>query len=276
MKQFGFIGMGNMAKALAAGFIKNGALKADRICAYAPNQEKLKRNADEIGFIPAASLAELAQKCDTLIMACKPYQIESVLKELCDLRAQGKNSCSVLLSVASGWDHAAYVSALSRLNAEGSMRIQFVMPNTPAMVSEGVFLFEETTSLHEEELKQVKEMFGRLGTVETLPSHLMGIGSAVSGCGPAFVDLLMEAYADAAVKYGIPRETTYRLIAQMVLGSAKLQQETGLHPGILKDQVCSPGGTTIRGVGALEENGFRHACISSIDAIMSAKQNERD
>ena len=100
----------------------------------------------------------------------------------------------------------------------------------------------------------------------------MGIGGAVTGCGPAFVDLFMESYADAAVKYGIPRKTAYSLVAQMILGSAKLQLETREHPGVLKDNVCSPNGTTIRGVCALEENGFRNACIKSIDEIMNMKK----
>ncbi len=96
----------------------------------------------------------------------------------------------------------------------------------------------------------------------------MRIGGAVSGCGPAFMDLIMEAYADAAVKYGVGRETAYRIVSQTMLGSAKLQQVTGDHPGVLKDAVCSPGGTTIRGVSALEECGLRSACIRSIDEIM--------
>ena len=99
----------------------------------------------------------------------------------------------------------------------------------------------------------------------------MGIGGAITGCSPAFVDLFLEAYADAAVKYGIPRADAYPLIAQAVLGSAKLQQASGLHPGVLKDQVCSPAGTTICGVQALETNGFRAACMASIDAIMQKK-----
>ena len=148
------------------------------------------------------------------------------------------------------------------------------MPNTPAMVGEGVFLFENKGTLTEEEDIYVRSLFGNLGVVIDMPTALMGIGGAVSGCGPAFVDIFMEAYADAAVKYGIPRATAYQLIAQTVLGSAKLQMETGKHPGVLKDEVCSPNGTTICGVAALEENGFRNACIKSIDAIMLKKSGK--
>ena len=262
MEQFGFIGMGNMAKALADGFIASGALQKEQVFAFAPNQEKLSKNAEAIGFTPESSLAELVEKCDTLIMACKPYQIEGVLSEIGD-QIKGK----VLLSIAAGWDYARY-SACPYMD---QVRIQFIMPNTPAMVKEGILLFEEIHSLTDAECKQAKELFGVLGLVQVLPTHLMGIGGAVCGCAPAFVDLFIEAYADVAVKYGIQRDAAYKLISQMVLGSAKLQMETGLHPGVLKDQVCSPAGTTIRGVAALEENGFRHACIASVDEIMRFK-----
>ena len=142
------------------------------------------------------------------------------------------------------------------------------MPNTPAMVGEGTFLFEETTSFAAEELAAVRALFAAIGTVETLPTSLMGIGGALSGCGPAFVDLLIEAFADAGVLYGMPRDQALRLVSGTVKGAAVLQLETGLHPGVLKDMVCSPGGSTIRGVAALEKCGYRAACIAAIDAIM--------
>lgn len=261
MKKIGFIGMGNMAKALAQGFLQSGLIFGENMYAYAPHFDKLKKNAEEIGFCPCNSLAELVDSVDTVIMACKPYQIEEVLKELGD-----KLSGKVLISVAAGWGYEKY-----KQYVDSSVRVQFVMPNTPAMVGEGVMLFEASNSLLPEERNEVIELFQTVGIVEELPDHLMGIGGAVAGCGPAFVDLLIEAYADAAVKYGISRETAYRLISQTVLGSAKLQLETGEHPGVLKDNVCSPGGTTICGVTTLEKEGFRHACVASIDAIMQKK-----
>ena len=146
------------------------------------------------------------------------------------------------------------------------------MPNTPAMVGEGVMLFEEQHSLTKEEHDYIMELFATLGIVEELPTRLMGIGGAISGCGPAFMDLIMEAYADAAVKYGISRETAYRLVSQTMLGSAKLQQVSGSHPGVLKDAVCSPAGTTIRGVEALEHGGLRAACMDSVNVIMDMKR----
>ena len=268
MKKLGFIGMGNMAKALAAGFIGKKAIEAQNVFAYAPNQEKLKKNAEEIGFTPVAGLTELVNAVDTIIMACKPYQIESVLSDIKNAAdcegLTGKN----LISVAAGWDFDKYSQYIGKETG-----FQFVMPNTPAMVGEGVLLFEEKNSLPEEERDAVKALFASVGIVEELPSNLMGIGGAVAGCGPAFVDLLIEAYADAGVKYGLQRATAYRFVEQMILGSAKLALETGKHPGILKDEVCSPGGTTIRGVAALESEGFRAACEASIDAIMDFKKS---
>ena len=258
MKTLGFIGMGNMAQALAVGFISSGSIEKENVYAFAPNQEKLKKNSERIGFRPLSSLEELAEKADTLVMACKPYQIEGVLEEL-GSSILGK----AIISIAAGWDFAKYQTFLSK-----QVRLQFIMPNTPAMVGEGVFLFEETNSLEEEERKQIEELFSALGLVKEVESSLMGIAGAITGCGPAFVDLMIEAYGDAAVKYGMKRADAYALISQMILGSAKLQLETGSHPGVLKDNVCSPAGTTIRGVTSLEESGFRSACVKSIDAIM--------
>lgn len=261
MKNIGFIGMGNMALAIAGGFIKSGKVQGGNIFAYAPNQEKLRANAAKLGFNAEPSLGSMIAKCDTVIVACKPYQVQGVLDEA-GAALNGKN----LVSVAAGWVHESFHAILG-----DDVHIQCIMPNTPALVGEGVMLFEQKTSFGAEELAGLKDLFAALGTVEELPTALMGIGGAVSGCGPAFMDMIMEAYADAAVKYGIPRPTAYRLVAQTMLGSARLQQLTGDHPGVLKDAVCSPNGTTIRGVDTLEKHGLRGACIASIDAIMEYK-----
>ena len=258
MKKLAFIGMGNMAGALVRGFLNSGKIAAADVAAYDPNTEKLSTVAKELGFYAASSLADAVTFADTVLVACKPNHVEGVLAEVKEL-LHGKT----LLSIALGWDFAKYSEILDK-----DVRIQFIMPNTPALVGEGVFLFEESNSLEKEEAEQIRALFGSIGLVTTLPSRLMGIGGALTGCGPAFADLFMEALADAAVKYGIARELSYTLISQMLLGSAKLQKETGTHPAILKDAVCSPGGSTIRGVTAREKAGFRAACQAAIDAIM--------
>lgn len=258
MNKLGFIGMGNMAKAIAAGIIKSGKISGSDIYAYAPHQDKLRKNAEAIGFTACGSMEELLGAADTVVMACKPYQIEAVLEE-----NRGALAGKALISIAAGWDYARYEPMVDERT-----RVQFIMPNTPAMVGEGVMLFEETNSLEAEERQELMDMFSALGLVEEIPTHLMGIAGTLTGCGPAFIDLVIEALGDAGVKYGVPRAQAYALVSQMILGSAKLQLETGEHPGLLKDNVCSPAGTTIRGVAALERAGLRAAFLDAVDGIM--------
>ncbi|MBR6326447.1 MAG: pyrroline-5-carboxylate reductase [Lachnospiraceae bacterium] len=268
--KIGFIGMGNMAQALCAGFLSTGLVQEADVSAYAPHREKLLQNAEKLHFRPAESLTALAEGSDLLFVACKPYQIEDVLKEIGPALAD-----KALVSIAAGWTLAKFKEALGRTGTSfkaDCVRVLAVMPNTPAMVKEGVFLLEEEHTLTQEEHDFVVRLLTPLGLVKEVPGKLLAIGSAVTGCLPAFVDLFIEAYADAAVKYGMSRADAYPLISQAVLGSAKLQLTTGEHPGSLKDKVCSPAGTTIRGVQALEQEGLRAACMASVDAVM----NKRD
>ena len=257
MKKIGFIGMGNMAQALAKGFIGSGKIAAEDVFSYAPNQEKLAANAEKIGFTPCISLKELSLNCDTLIIACKPYQIESVLEELGD-SVSGKN----IVSVAAGWDFEKYSKYVSENTC-----VQYIMPNTPVSVAAGTVLVEETSSLGKGDKAQLMDLLEGVGAAVELPSKLMNTGMAISGCGPAFFDMIIEALGDGGVKNGLPRDKAYELAARTMEGSAKLFLESGLHPGQLKDQVCSPGGTTIKGVAVLEEEGVRSAFIRTIDVI---------
>ena len=256
--KIGLIGMGNMATALTRGFLNSGKITASEICFFDPDVKKMENMSKELEISALSSEREVASTADMVLIACKPYHVQGALDAMGDA-LHGK----ALLSIALGWDHAAYRAVLPE-----DVRVQFVMPNTPAMVGEGMFLFEQTTSFLTEELSFAHALFAAIGEVETLPSALMGIGGALSGCGPAFADLLIEAFADAGVFYGLPRDKAYKLVSQTLKGSAKLQLETGMHPGVLKDMVCSPGGSTIKGVAALEHNGLRSACLAAIEAIM--------
>ena len=246
MKTIGFIGMGNMAQSLAQGMLRADAKL--KICAFAPHQDKLKKNAERIGFAAMETPKEVASASDMIVIACKPAQVKSVIEQIA-----GEIGGKAVLSVAAGWDYARYEEILP----EG-VRFQYIMPNTPAMIGEGVFLFEDKNSLTGKEQAFCRKIFSAMGM----------LGAALTGCGPAFVDMMLEAYADGAVKHGMPRERAFRLLSQMVAGAALLQLKTGEHPESLKDKVCSPGGTTIRGCAALEEAGFRNACIRSIDAVL--------
>ena len=258
--KIGFIGMGNMAQALASGFIKYGRVKAQGLKAFAPNQKKLKENADKIGFTPVATLPELLEDSDIIILACKPYQMDTVLGEIKDL-LKGK----AVISVALGWNFKKWESEQIK-----DTRFQFVMPNIPVCTGEGVLIFEEENSLFDGERTDIMKLFESVGLITELPSRLIGIGGAISGCGPAFANMCIEAYADAAVRYGIQRDKAYELVSATLMGAARMQLMTGEHPAVLKDKVCSPAGSTIKGVMALEREGFRRACQTSIDEIMKS------
>ena len=258
MNKLAFIGLGNMGRAICSGLISGGAMAAGDILGYAPHWEKLSAYARETGIRPCRSVLEAVEGADTVLIAVKPYVIEGVLAEL-RAALRGK----ALVSVALGYD-CARLTAL----VDSSTRVQFIMPNTPAMVGAGVMLFEQATTLEAAERRELMDKFGVLGVVEELPSSLMSIGGTLSGCGPAFCALVIEAMADAGVKYGLPRATAYRLASKTLSGTGEMQLVTGTHPGVIKDGVCSPGGTTIRGVEALERAGLRAAFMDAVQAIM--------
>lgn len=261
MKKIAFIGLGNMGKAIASGLVKGGAIEAENAWGYDPYREGLAAFCEETGIQGCESAEEAISHADTVLIAVKPYVIEGVLAQIRDA-LRGK----ALISVALGYDHAR----LSPL-VDASTRVQFVMPNTPAMVGAGVMIFEGTSSLEAGERAEIMEKFKYLGIVEELPSHLMGIGGAVSGCGPAFSAMVIEALADAGVKYGLPRPIAYRLASKTLAGTGEMQLKTGMHPGVIKDAVCSPAGTTICGVEALERAGLRAAMLDAVQAVMEKK-----
>lgn len=254
--KIGFLGFGNMARAMAEGFLHSGAVLPSQIAACAAHWDKLKKNAEMKGAVPCRDASETVERSDIVIAAVKPYLMEQVLSPL-----RGALRGKILISVASGWD-------FQRLSALLGPEIHClsVMPNTPVSVNEGVVLIEETHSLTEEEYKTARELLGLLGTAEALPSAQMDAAGKISGCGPAFAAMFLEALGDAGVYHGLPRQLAYKLAAQMLAGTGKLQLETGDHPGAMKDAVCSPGGTTIAGVEALERDGFRAAVMDAIDA----------
>ena len=258
MKKLAFIGLGNMGRAICSGLIAGGAVAAEDVRGYAPHWDRLEAYARETGIAPCRSAQEAVEGADTVLITVKPYVIEGVLAELRDA-LKGK----ALISVALGYDFARL-----RALVDESTRVQFVMPNTPAMVGAGVMLFEQASSLLPQERTEIMARFESLGVVEELPTHLMGIGGSVSGCGPAFCAMVIEALADAGVKYGLPRATAYRLASQTLAGTGKMQLATGQHPGAIKDGVCSPAGSTIRGVEALERAGLRAAMLDAIQATM--------
>lgn len=257
----GFIGFGNMAQAMAGGFVRSGAVQPGDIGACARDRAKLQRNTEPQGFRAFDDAAAVAGFADVVIVAVKPYQVEAVLAPVRDLLA-GK----IVVSVAAGVTFDDY----ERILAPGTRHLSTI-PNTPVSVCEGIVVCERRHSLSDAEWQEVKALLSKIGLVLQMDTALLNISSAVCGCGPAFVAMFIEALGDAGVKYGIPRADAYRMASQMIVGTGKLQLATGLHPGAMKDAVCSPGGTTIVGVAELERKGFRGAVIDAVDAIQNKK-----
>lgn len=252
----GFIGFGNMASAMAEGFIRSGKVAASRIYACAGNYQRLVKRAEAMGIRPRKDAESLLASADVIIVAVKPHVVPEALAPI-----MKKLGDKPVVSVAAGWPCARYDDLMP-----GTCHLS-IMPNTPVAVNEGVIICEASHTLTERQEKLVRSLLESLGTVQDVDSSLMSIAGTVTGCSPAFIAMVIESLADAAVKHGIPRAAAYPLVSQTVAGTAKLQLEQGTHPGVMKDAVCSPGGTTIRGVAALEEAGLRSAFIKAIDAI---------
>lgn len=255
-KNIGFIGTGNMGTAMIKSIVKSGIVPAGNIQIYDIDKAKLKALADETGAAAAESAGDVADKSDVVILAVKPNTVKKVLESCC-----GKfDSSKILVSVAVGVPIKFYKNIIG-----SDRKVVRTMPNTPALVGEGMTLVSYDNNISEGDLKIVTALFECLGQVEILEERLMSEVTALTGSSPAYVFMFIEAMADAAVLSGIPRNLAYRLAAQAVLGSAKMVLETGKHPGELKDQVCSPAGTTIEAVSSLEKNGFRYAVIEAMN-----------
>ena len=257
MATFGFIGTGNMGGALVKAVSKS--VDPSDIIVANRTRQKAEELAGTVGCMVGDNLE--AALCDYVFLGVKPSLIDGVIKDVNE-SIKLRDTSSVLISMA---------AAVSIENVESFVGFKHpvirIMPNTPVSVGEGVILYctnDNVTPAAEEEFKKALSHAGALIKIE---EKLMDAASALSGCGPAFVDLFMESLADGAVACGVPRATAIELAARTVLGSAKLLIESGKNPGLLKDEVCSPGGTTIEGVKALEDAAFRSA---SMNAVMAA------
>ena len=261
MKKIGFIGFGNMAGAIAQGIIQSGFLKPYDCIGY-DIDIKMIQKMNMMGIETARDIAQIINQSSFVFVGVKPQVVESIL---IPYKEQLKEKA--LISIVLGYDFEKYQQLL-----DDSTRHIFVMPNTPVQVEQGMSLIEERHSLKKEEFEFVRKMFEAIGCVEVVPSHLMATAGTLSGCGPAFVYMMIEALADGAVKEGVPRALAYQLASQTLAGAAIMQQKTQQHPGVLKDQVCSPGGSTICGVEALEKGQLRATLISAISAAVHYKK----
>lgn len=261
--KLGFIGCGNMATAIISGIIKNNIVSAQDILVSDASANALDRATDTLGVLTTKDNVEVASQVDVLVLAVKPQFCETVITEI----AQSVPKTTLIISIAAGL-------TLKRLESlfERTLKIVRTMPNTPALVSEGITAICANDQVTDADMEIVMKLFGSFGIAEQVSEKLMDAVVAVSGSAPAYIFILIEAMADAAVAEGMPRDKAYRFAAQTVLGSAKMVLETGKHPGELKDMVCSPAGTTIEAVRVLEKTGFR-GCI--MDAMQACAEKSR-
>ena len=253
MSNIGFIGVGNMGGALA----RAASLSGHTVYLTDKNMAKAKELAAEIGA-SAVSAEALLSGCDMVFLGVKPQMLDAVAKEIRPVldKRQG-NVC--LVSFLAG-------VSLARLeDAFGSLSIIRMMPNTSVAVGEGVIVWCANAAVTDADKKLYAEALAFAGMLDSLDEKLIDAATAVMGCGPAYVYLFIEALADGGVKCGLPRDKALAYAEQMVLGAGKMARESGKHPGELKDAVCSPGGSTIAGVAALEDGSFRGVTIDAVE-----------
>lgn len=254
--KIGFCGCGNMGSAILGGIIESKVIDQDDIYIYEPkddNIEKIHNSYDQVNFLK--NNKEVVKNSDAIFIAVKPYLYENVLKDIKDTLDEDK----ILITIAPG-------ITIEKVNniINGKSKIVRTMPNTPALVRQGMTAVSFDSRINNSEKTKIISILESFGEVEEIREELMDHVPAVSGSSPAYVYMMIEAMADGAVKAGIPRDKAYKFAAQAILGSAKMVLETGKHPGELKDAVCSPGGTTIKSVSKLEEKGFRSAIIEAM------------
>jgi pyrroline-5-carboxylate reductase len=266
-KKIGFIGSGNMAKAILGGLLSSGVAASDNIMASALTEATTKDINKEFNIITTRDNKMVAESSDYLFLAVKPDQYSGVIEEVkTHLKAN-----AIVITIAAG-------VTLHSLGEQLGEKVKIVrtMPNTPSLVGEGMSALCPNNRVTESEMAEVLELFKSFGQAEILEEYLMDAVPAVSGSSPAYAFMFIEALADGAVKQGIPRDKAYKMAAQALLGAAKMVIETGSHPGELKDAVCSPGGATIEAVSTLEKTGFRASVLSAMESCYKKSKNMVD
>lgn len=260
----GFIGTGNMAGAIMGGLIKEGLMKPDEMIGSDISETGRQRVREQYGIHVTGDNKEVAAKADLLVLSVKPQFYPAVIAEIKDIVRPEQ----LIITIAPG-------KTLKWLEEQfgGSRKMIRTMPNTPAMVGEGMTAVCAHPSVTKEELEYAVSILAAFGKVEVVPERLMDAVVAVSGSSPAYVFMMIEAMADTAVAEGMPRAQAYKFAAQAVYGSAKMVLKTGKHPAELKDMVCSPAGTTIEAVRVLERDGFRSAVIEAMKACADISRN---
>ena len=255
----GFIGCGNMGGALAKAAAKSELLKPEHICIADRMTAQAEKMAAELGGAIVGSNKDVAKHCDYIFLAVKPQMMQGVLEEIAPVLKE-RTDRFVLVTIAAGLT----MESIQKM-AGGNYPIIRLMPNMPAAVGQGMILYCSAKT-HLDEMVTFLHMMKEAGRFDELSESLIDAGSAVSGCGPAFVYMFIEALADGGVACGLPRQKAQEYAAQTLLGAAEMVLKSGMHPGALKDAVCSPAGSTIQGVRALEAGGFRGDIFEAVVA----------
>ena len=254
--RYGFIGAGNMGGALATALSRT--VPGREIALADRDEGKAAALAEKLGAC-AVTAEEAARCCDTLFLGVTPQMMKEMMEQIHSALAENRGV--LLVSMAAG------VSIREiREMAGGALPVIRIMPNMPVAVGQGMILYDASENVAPEQEQLFLQDMARAGRLDRLPEKLIDAGCALSGCGPAYAFLLMEALADGGVECGLPRDKAQLYAAQTLLGSAEMLLQSGEHPGKLKDAVCSPGGTTIAGVHALEKSGFRAAGMEAVCA----------
>ena len=248
-----------MARALARGLIKTQSVTKEQIFGYDISPEAVQGFIDQTGGTKMESIKDLVADSDVVFLAVKPQQMPEVLRALGSLRRLGFNP--LWITVAAGIPAQTYLKEIGN-----TARLVRVMPNTPCMVREGASAFCVTEGVKPDDAELASKLLSSVGIVVQVPERHLDAVAGLSGSGPAYAYVMIDAMADGGVKMGLSRELATKLATQAVLGAARMVQYTGDHPGLLKDKVCSPRGTTISGIHALEQAGFRAAVIGAIEA----------
>ncbi len=256
MKTVGFIGTGNMGSALARAAVKSKA--ADRLLLSNRTTSKAQRLAEEIGA-DVSDNRTVASESDYLFIAVKPQMLEEMSSGILDV-LKAREDRFVIISMVAGKD-LAYLKELF-----GNRPVIRIMPNIPVAAGSGVTLFTTTEEVSPEEKEFFKRLLAASGTVSEIEERLLDAATGITGCGPAYAAMFIEALADGAVACGLPRRQAVEYAALMLKGTSALLLESGEHPGALKDRVCSPGGSTIQGVRSLEKSAFRAAVMNAVIA----------
>lgn len=257
--KYGFIGNGNMGRAILCGALDNKVINACDVIVSDIDTEGLKWLQGKYAVTTTKDNKITAADSDILFLCVKPQYIYSVIAEIKDKVSEN----TLIVSIAAGQSIEMLTEAFGK-----KIKLVRVMPNTPALVGEGMSALSPNENVSDKETELVLKIFNSFGKGSIVAENLMDAVTAVSGSSPAYVFMMIEAMADAAVIGGMPRKQAYLLASQAVLGSAKMVLETRLHPGTLKDMVCSPAGTTIDAVAALEKNGFRNSIIEAMKECM--------